>query len=354
MLAFGALSAPVADATVLTSCPASPDPDAIFADGFERGDLCLWSQPVGCTSSSELAAVLAGGTPPLAIERVTVTYLLPAIGGADAAFFVQAEPEGPAVMVDVDPATLSPVPAIGDLVSFQVDGTTVSFGQTRVTSLSSWTLVAALGGPDLAVDRSTAADLVSGLDGYESEMTRLSATVSGPFGFSGSGFEAAQIDTAAISSDTNLQLRVATTLREEAGLVPGCVVEVCGTPLWRFSAVVQALAGTANDLAVKSCPAPQVAGASATNSTTVVVTFDSAIDGVTLSGNGSQFGFDNGLAASSASLSGTNEVTVTTSSMSAVTYTVTVASSLKDVFGVGIDGAHNQTTFTGPTSAPRD
>ncbi|MFO0748412.1 MAG: lamin tail domain-containing protein [Myxococcota bacterium] len=106
----------------------------------------------------------------------------------------------------------------------------------------------------------------------------------------------------------------------------------------------------ADDIVV-TCPAPHVTGASATSATEVIVTFDKAIDGDSLTNALTQFVFTNGLTATAAVLSGTTAVKVTTSNQTAAAdYTVTV-SGVTDGLGQPVDPAHATATFKGFSTA---
>lgn len=50
---------------------------------------------------------------------------------------------------------------------------------------------------------------------------------------SGAGFESAQLATAGITGDSNLELRIPTLVRDAADLTPGCDLDLIGSPLWR-------------------------------------------------------------------------------------------------------------------------
>jgi hypothetical protein len=131
------------------------------------------------------------------------------------------------------------------------------------------------------------------------------------------------------------------------GLETGCVLTVVATPVWRFNTRVQISAWVAADLSVTSCPAPQVVQAVAMDPNTVVVTFSRDLDAGSVLADGSQFTFDNGLTASAATAAG-NTATVTTSAQTPGTlYTVTVANTVTDAFGTGVDAAANTAQFSG-------
>jgi len=298
--------------------------------------------------SDDLAAIRAAadGTLDVAVDLVYVTYVKPAVGGDPAGVFVQAEPTGPALfLVDVMGV------AVGDGITFTATEKTTVAGQTRVTVLSGLTTVTtgfAVSTLRQVVD--TATDLVSDLDSYESELIGVDATITGSFGFAGSGHLQATIDTAGITGDADLRLRLPEDLVVSSGVRQGCSVTLLGA-VWRFNATAQLSGWVAADLTVNSCPAPVVSGASATADDTVVVTFDNDLDPASVMASGAQFTIA-GLTVSAASVSG-NQVTLTTSAQTAGTsYTVTVAATVTDELGTGVDATMNSATFTGFAGAP--
>ena len=308
-------------------------------------------------ASAQIVAARAAldGVTDLAIDGAYVTYLKPAVGGATgepAGFFVQALPTGPALYVDVDPTTLTPVPARGDRVSFHVTRMATAAMQRRASGVSTWMVLAS--GIDLTPlvqDLSAATDVVSGVDGYESELNTMTATISGPFVGASAGHVAAPITTAGYpTGDANLRMRLPITVRDSLDLVMGCIVDIGPTPLWRFAAQAQPSGWVDADISVTSCPAPRVVSAVALSATTVSVTFDRNIDPATVMAGGAQFVItgSGGLAVSAAVASGARTVTLTTATQTmAASYTVTVASTVHDTIGTGIDPAANAATFTG-------
>ncbi|MFN7135746.1 MAG: hypothetical protein ACK4N5_26980, partial [Myxococcales bacterium] len=99
--------------------------------------------------------------------------------GDPAGFFVQGGPTGPAVFVAVDPATLTPPPVKGDRVSFTVTTLATAATLRQATAISGYSRNSqnnALTG--LSQNLSAAADLVSGLNDYESELVTLTGTLS--------------------------------------------------------------------------------------------------------------------------------------------------------------------------------
>jgi hypothetical protein len=103
--------------------------------------------------------------------------------------------------------------------------------------------------------------------------------------------------------------------------------------------------GAANEECVIAVPT--VVSAVATSLTEVIVTFDRDILDASITNVMAQFTFDNGLTASAASVSGP-DVTLTTSMQTGgVQYIVTVADTVTDLAGLGVDPANNTATFSG-------
>lgn len=283
----------------------------------------------------------------LPVTGAYVTYLKPALGGDPAGFTIQAEQTGPAVFVTVDPATLSPVPAVGDTVSFTATEISTYGSLRQVAAITSFTRDAqGFDVSTLAQNVSAATDLVSALASYESELIDVTGTITGTFGGAGSQFTQAQIDTAGITGDTGLRLRLPSSLQSDLDVVQGCGFTLDNTPVGRFDAAVQLAAFVAADIALTNCPAPTVVNAVATDLTHVNVTFDRHINPASVLGDGSQFAIDNGLTVSAATVSG-KVVTLTTSTQTGnASYTVTVAATVLDALGAGVS-TPNTANFSG-------
>ena len=286
----------------------------------------------------------------LPITLATVTYVKPAIGSPTndpIGFNIQAEQAGPARYVAVDPATLSAVPAVGDVVSFTITGLTTLNGLKMANAITGFARSAT--GVDvnpLVQDLTAAADVVTALGNYESELFDLSGSVTGTFSGSGTGFEQAAIATTGIPADANYRIRIPAALHSSIDLVTGCNFTLNNVPVFRFNAIPQMPAYVASDITLSGCPAPTVASAAAASATQLVVTFSRNVAPGSVMANGSQFTFDNGLTASAATVSG-RTVTLTTSAQTGGTaYTVTVANTVTDQQGTAL-GTPNTATFTG-------
>jgi hypothetical protein len=276
------------------------------------------------------------------LHRATVTYVQPAVGSDPAGFFLQGELLGPAVFVAVDPSLLAPSPTTGDRVTFQVLGSATVARQFRITSLSDWTVVSS-GNPvaPLRQDVSSLSDLVSNLDGYESEFVRISGIL-GTFGPAGVGYVAAQLHTVGLSSP-DLQLRLPQTV--EAALdAGGCLVTLEGVPMWRSSSIAQPSALQGADFSSIICPPPRATGATAPSNAQVVVTFDRAIESTTVTP--AAFAIDPALDILAVAATARQVYVTTGPQVPGTTYAITVAGSVQGLHGAGVE-TPNASTFVG-------
>lgn len=288
------------------------------------------------------------------IEGATVTYVRPAIGDDMAGFYIQAEQSGPAVFIAVDPATLNPVPVVGDLVTlWPTDKNTIG-GATHLSNIIAYTRNGQ--NQDVAgliQDVTGAPDLVSNLDAYTSEMVSLtSATITGPFSGSGLGFSAAQIDTAGISGNLLFKMRIPEMLRAGLSIETGCMVAFPGAPMWRNNTTAEVSAWDTAHISVINCPLPNITMAYSTSPNGVRVIFSRSIAPSSIIDPAIQFHFDNGLATSAAVVMGDTIDLTTTAQVLGQTYTLTVLSSVTDLMGAGIDPTGNQVAFAGYDPTP--
>ncbi|MDX2089493.1 MAG: hypothetical protein SFX73_16690 [Kofleriaceae bacterium] len=327
-----AIDAPATDASI-----DAPTTDAAEGDGI--------AEVRGATD----------GSVTLDVRNVTVTYLKPALGNTTndpAGFTVQSQQMGPGLFVSVDPSTLSPPAVVGDVVSFQVTTKGTVGMQPRAQAITGWTRHSQGANVSaLAQNISAATDVVSAIDNYDSELVTITGALAENFAGSGQAFSRSAINTAGLTGNTNLQLRVPTTLVDALDLANGCMITATNVPMGRFKPnngndQAQVGAFVAADLTVSGCAAPVVTDAIALSPTSVRVTFSRNVKPSSLAANGSQFTFDNNLSPSAATVNG-REVTVTTNQQTGgTTYTVTVLSSLTDLQGTGV-GTPNNDTFGG-------
>ena len=329
--------------------------------GYVGGDLacagnCTFDES-GCFPGQGVADQIAaarstsdGTALNLPIDGAVVTMTVPAVGTAPAGFFIQATQTGPALFVAVDPAGLDPTPVAGDIVGFTITQMGTIYEARQALAISDFQVLAS--GFDVTTlyqDVNQATDLVSALDDYESEVISLTAEVVGDFEFAGTGFVGAQIQTSAITGEPDLKVRMPETGRDELGLETGCTLDVVGTPVWRYRQTAQVGLWYAANATVTSCPAPKVLSAVATASDTVVVTLSRMMDGTSITDAASQITFDNGLQATAATASGRTITVTTTAQVPGVTYTVTLAGSITDTLGTGVDQGDATATFLGYT-----
>jgi hypothetical protein len=280
------------------------------------------------------------------VELALVTYVKPLTGSDPAGFFLQAEANGPALFVAVDPDTLTPVPVVGDRVSLTVAQKTTVGGAVEATALFNFTR-SGQGFPiePLRVDASPI-DLPGALSTYEHELLSVSGTLSGPFSSSGVDHVQAPLTTIGSPSATNLRLRMLTHLQEQLDPASGCSVTI-RSPLWRFNTAAQPSVWAPQDLSILSCPAPRVLSAAPSSANGVTVRFDRLLNPASVAANGSQFTFTNGLSASSATVS-SREVRLTTSAQSsALSYSLTVSTSVRDTLGATLDPSATTASFSG-------
>jgi hypothetical protein len=325
---------------------------------FNEGTgVCLAHPP---TTSAQIATFLAvdSGTldAPMPIEGAYVTYLKPSAtdAGTETGFFLQAEPEGPAMFV-ADTTALASV-KVGDRVNLMVTarepitGVRAAKAVTDLVKLSEDHPVQNLATatpPGLRVDRTDATDLISNLAGYESELLSLTGNVATAPATAGGGHMSMRITTTGIPAPSdNFRLRMPTTLSDALDLSPGCNFTLMG-PMWRFNAQAQPSVYSASDITVASCPAPTLVSIAAPSPTTVQLTFSRRIDpaSVTDADAPTQFTFDNGLTTTAATVNGTLVVLTTSAQTAGTTYTVTVANTVKDKRGSSV-ATPNTATFT--------
>lgn len=340
------------DAAPTPDAPNNPVIDAPAPDIDAAVEIDAMVEPDGIQDALDTP----DGPADVGIVNVYVTYSKPEVGNDGAGFFVQRDPMGPAIFVAVDPATLTPVPAVGDRVDFTVMEVVTTRGLKQAIVIDN--LVVNSSGNDLTglvQDVSDAADLVTMLDSYTSEYITVTGTFTSGFSFAGTGHRKADFDTAALIGDPDLALRmpegVSDMLTATYMDVVGCSFTTNATPLWRFDGEAQASVWDINEIAV-TCPAPTVVDAVATGTMAVRIDFSRPIDPASINDLATQFGFDNGLSASAFAVNNTAVTLTTTMQDEAITYTVTVDSTVTDTLGTGVDAGANSATFDGFIPVP--
>jgi hypothetical protein len=100
-------------------------------------------------------------------------------------------------------------------------------------------------------------------------------------------------------------------------------------------------------MTLQSCPAPTVVRAVSTSRNTVTVQMDRRIDPASVQPDASQFTFTNGLTASSVSVQDRDILLNTSTQNSTLSYTVTLATSIRDTRGTAVNSADRSATFLG-------
>lgn len=290
--------------------------------------------------------------PGLPVNGAYVTYVRAGLGDDPAGFFLQWEQNGPALFVAVDPATLTPAPAVGDEINMNVTNTEVVDAQHRVIGVDSYAVVG--NGNDvtgLVQDITTANDVVASLANYESEYVSATVTMTGPSAFAGDLHRRISVTTTGEPAGMNFVLRAPEERFGELGLVDGCTANVGPIPMWRFATTAQLTALLATEIELTGCAnAPQLVSARASSDTTVEVTFDRPLDPATVATD--SFTIMPMITPTMIAVTN-NVVVVTTPALTPLEmYTITVGNMVTDDLGAAIDPNANSATFQAPSNAP--
>ncbi|MBJ6764060.1 chitobiase/beta-hexosaminidase C-terminal domain-containing protein [Myxococcaceae bacterium JPH2] len=298
--------------------------------------------------STQIAAIrtTASGTGlKLHIGGAFVTGVTPQGGNTSndpAGFFLQASQGGSALFVAVDPSTLSPPLAVGDLVGLTVTAKTVVNGMQRAVSISDLQVFARNQPLVSLVQDVSAVDLMASAASYEAKLITVRGDITGDFGNAGQGFVQASFSTAGTpqgsASTSNLRLRMLASVQATHALGAGCTVSV-QAPLWLYSApssstVVQPSAWDVSAVSSIACPAPRVVSARGTGPGEVTVRFDRALAPDSVEADGSQFSLgDVGIPVTSATVNG-REVKLTTGEhVPGTHYALSASRALRDTRG---------------------
>jgi hypothetical protein len=290
-----------------------------------------------------------GGTTDVTIEQVAVTYTKPSFGGDSAGFFIQASQDGPALFVSIDSTTTTPPVNAGDIVTFDVVAVdTDAGGRTEITEIANLEVLdTGYDVSNLVQNVTDATDLVSALDTYSQELVTADVEIVGDFEGAGSGFVGAPVDTTGVTGNEDLVLRVPTDLQDELGLINGCTLTVGPSPLWRFFGTAQLSIWDVADASNINCPAASVLEVFATDANTVDVRFSRPIDATSITDASTQFTITPSLSITGASVDGSLVTLTTLDQDGGETYTLTVADTVDDIGGNGVDPANNSGTFFG-------
>lgn len=304
--------------------------------------------------STAIAGVRAGATN-VPITGAVVTYLIPStLYEPNGGFVIQAQREGPALFVGLDPAGLTPAISVGDTIACTVTSST-SDGQVSPAPIATAITEVSVSTPPgdalsaLVKDVSDRADLVGSFRDFELELIDSAFEVTGPVVDHWRSGAEAPIDTNAVKGNAKLGLRLTAIAQRELGLGQGCKGTLASTLLWSSSsAQVNLLVGRAKDVASYTCPPVRLLSAVSTGERQVELTFDRPI--VSVQANGADFSIDKGLAITDASLDPKGQIVYlgTAAQAAGTTYSVSVGGSVKDALGQSIDPTATSATFSSP------
>ncbi|MFP2906714.1 chitobiase/beta-hexosaminidase C-terminal domain-containing protein, partial [Pyxidicoccus sp. 3LFB2] len=305
-------------------------------------------------ASAQIGAVRAAtdGAVSLPIQGAVITYVKPGVGNLTndpAGFFLQADREGPALFVEADPATLTPRPQAGMRVAVTVTNKRRQNNMVRA-NISGFSV------QDSGIPLTPFVQDVSRVDvpfdkeQYEAELLSLTGTVDAAFIAAGVGHVQAALVTEGVRrgslSSVDYRLRMVESVREQLDVTQGCTVGL-RSPLWVFGTTAQPSAWTPEQVTSLGCPGPRVAGARPASAGTVIVRFDRRLNPGSVLADGSQFTIP-GLTVTGATVAAEREVRVSTSTQTPrQSYTVSVASTVRDPVGTGVEAAGNSFTFRG-------
>ena len=282
-------------------------------------------------------ALMSYGPVNIQIPQVLVTYVKPPAAFEIGGFFVQTEQSGPALFVGVDPNLGGTRLREGDRISFRI----LEMSDINGLPMASYIDTVVIHGRGESVspliqDITDVPDVTFNGYDYAAELVGANVYILENFIADGVGYETAWIMTNAVVDD-DFRLRVSQELQEVARLESDCTLSIAASPLWRYYNESHLLAHELGDLQSVDCPRTRIQAVTAETSTQLRVQLGRGVDPATLLANGSQFVFDGGLTATSATVSGRTVTVTTTQQVQGQTYTLTVANSLRDVFGKSLE-----------------
>lgn len=279
------------------------------------------------------------------ISGATVTYLKPAVGTEPAGFYIQVDPRGPALFVEVDPVSLSPQPAPGDTVAFRALAKAAPAQQQMVTALTDFVRLAS--GADieeLRQDVSSASDLVSAVHAYDNELIFLQGMVTRYFEYGGEAHQRAVISTTGLPSNPDISLRLPDSLVASLGpnLQPGCSFSLHGV-LDPYYDRAQPSAWRAENITTGTCiNGLALTGAGVSAPQTIVAVFSRNVDELSIISVSTQFTLGAGPNFVSAHVVN-NRVYLQMDSQLVPNqpYTLTVSITVRDTLGLGVSPTAN-------------
>ncbi len=266
-------------------------------------------------------------------------------------FFLQAEKEGPALFVAVNPASLNPQPQPGDRVSLRVTNFYALGGQHEARIITGYQRLST--GNDLrplVQDVSRAGNLVSAAGDYDGELVDIAGRIRHDWlPFTGATVHwKSELELLNGMGDPNLILRTVDAVTKPMGLGTNCNVALQNVPLRRVAAQVQIFAFSNDDFTQRSCPPTRLTDALAISPTHVRLTFERPIDPASILADGSQFTFGSGLSGNHAVVKDEYQIIVTTGVQTPrQAHSVSIANTARDVVGGQLAVPSQKANFQG-------
>lgn len=279
---------------------------------------------------------------PLPVEGAIVTDVRPPIGDDPEGFFCQADVGGPALFVSVT----NLIPAVGDILTFQVTETAMLGEQHAVTAMQGYRLDSSGYNVTLLLQDITAAtDVADAARSYDGELISFFGTVGATFSPLSGAQQRVRIGTNGIPNDARFTLRIADAVIDAEGIAPGCDVTIGPAPLLARAGGPEVFVWSGVDIVVTDCNGPfRLGSATATGPTTVVLNFSRPVQASSV--NASAFTLAPNVAVTGA-VASDRRVTLTTAALAdQTTYTVSVGSSVTDQDGQSLETGSDSAMFT--------
>ncbi|MEQ9498560.1 MAG: lamin tail domain-containing protein [Deltaproteobacteria bacterium] len=297
-------------------------------------------------ASGQIQMVLDAPTGTLAtpqlVEGAIVTDVRPALGDDPEGFFCQADVSGPALFVSI--ANL--VPAVGDIITFEVTETAMIGEQHAVTAIGTYRVDSSGYNVTLLLqDISGATNVADDPGAYDGELVSFFGTAGPMFTPLNGSQQRISVGTTGVPNDARFSLRVADAVIDAEGLAPGCSVTIGPAPLLARSSGPEIFLWSGADIVVTDCDGPfRVGAARSSGPTSVVIDFNRPV--LASSVMASAFSFAPALNVTAAAAS-ERRVTLTTDALTNdTTYTVTVDGTVMDIDNQSLEAGSNMATFT--------
>jgi hypothetical protein len=338
------------------SQPPSQDPDGGPAGCDPAVERCGPLDPAQI--SAQIANVRAvNGPSDIPIEGAWVTYVVMPHSSHKTVhgFFVQAEKEGPALFVRVDPTTLEPQPKVGDRVQFRVmQVLKEAIGRVEAREIASFERLAE--GEDvsfLVQDLTNKNALIESRETYDGELVRLEGHLLhewiGPGNWVNvdDGLWFTAIGSKGGYSNSKFVFAAPQSLADHMGHAGYCKFVVDGVPFRIGYQSAQLWIFDPSEFGDLDCPDAELTQALALSETSVQLTFNRPIAPQTLSASSGGLSFGGGLTATGVEVDGRIVRVSTSPQQTRQAYTVDFDDSVRDVLGAGVKAPQSKRGFQG-------